>query len=273
MAANRRLGVTRLSGRQLSSVPGDPAARREALPLLADTRRVSRISRTRPVPIRSHRPVAQPHVLLRRAMVQNKPARGTPGSRATTYLAIPLLACIALLGDSIARDRSFLRVDAVEQLPELLLAAIGALAVTALATWVAMDPVVACKRGAFLRRCSLAVGPLSLFPLLIVLQDDTHVRAPAPDLNPWGLPCLFLVYLIAAFSLIVLAAELRHRRSELMTWQGAAFGSAAASWSALALLMHCPGAEPQHLVVGHVLPICALPLLGLVMARHVLRLL
>jgi hypothetical protein len=206
-------------------------------------------------------------------IIQDRVPHAARVRRQRTFLALPLLACIVLLADALVRDRPFVRVDAIDRLPSLLLAAFGALAVTALATWFATDSRLRWRCGTSLRFAALAAGPLSLFPLLIVLGDDVQAQARHHDLHHWGLPCFFLAYVIAAASLIVLAAELRRRGSVLVTWQGVALGSAAASWSALALLMHCPGAEPQHLVVGHVLPICALPLVGLVLARHALRLL
>lgn len=240
----------------------------------ADTRRDSRISFTRrvspPHEPRLRRTRAAP---LRLASAQNKPSRTTRVRRQRTLLTIPLLTCAALLADALLRNRSFLRADALERLPLLLPVALGALAVTAVITWFATDPALAWRRAASLRCSALAAGPLSLFPLLIVLRDDPLAGERAHDLHRWGLPCFFLAYLIAAASLLVLAADLRRRASLLVTWQGVALASAAASWSALGLLMHCPGAEPQHLLVGHVLPICALPLIGLVLARRALRLL
>jgi hypothetical protein len=212
-------------------------------------------------------------VPLRLAIAENREARTTRVQRQWLVLTLPLIACAVLLGDALLRNRSFLRADALSRLPTLLPAALGALATTALATWLATDPGASFKRAASLRCSALSCGPLSLLPLLIVLRDDARSAEHGHDLHRWGLPCFFLAYLIAAASLIVLKLELSRRRSLLVTWQGVALASAAASWSALALLMHCPGAEPQHLVVGHVLPICALPLLGLLLARRALRLL
>lgn len=230
-----------------------------------------RISETRRIPLprlSRHERTRSP---LRVARAENKPSRAVRMGLQRRVLALPLLACGALLGDSLLRNRSFLRVDALDRLPSLLPAALVALTVTAVATWLATDSRLAWRRAASLRVCALAAGPVSLIPLLIVLRDE-HPTGDPHELHAWGVPCFFLAYLIAAISLVVLAADLRRARSLLVTWQGVALASAAASWSALALLMHCPGAEPQHLIVGHVLPICALPLLGLVLARHALRL-
>lgn len=252
---------------------GVAATRVSDMPKLGGTRRISRTSATRHVSIPAHLRSLRAGVPLRLAIAENRAVRTTRVQRQWLLLSLPLVASLVLLADALLRNRSFLRADALDRLPRLLPAALGALAITAAATWLATDSAAALRRAASLRCSALLAGPLSLLPLIIVLGDETHAGERAHDLNRWGLPCFFLAYLIASASLIVLKMDLRRRRSLLVTWQGVALASAAASWSALALLMHCPGAEPQHLVVGHVLPICALPLLGLLLARRALRLL
>jgi hypothetical protein len=53
--------------------------------------------------------------------------------------------------------------------------------------------------------------------------------------------------------------------------RGAALGAAAGAWGGLAVFVFCPSGEPQHLLIGHVLPIALFTLLGGVALTKVLR--
>ena len=200
---------------------------------------------------------------------------GADSKRATrrwTLLWLPSIACALLCADALVRGRNRLRPDLVARLHELLPGAIGVLVVAGLATVVAGSP----GTGRFGQRPSarwsaLTAGPLSTLPVLFLARDSWPAPPLSPELDRWGFPCFFLAYLIAALSLVALARELRRLGSVLPSWRGAALGSVAGVWSALALFVHCPGVELEHLLVGHVLPICSLPLIGLLLAQRFLR--
>jgi hypothetical protein len=51
-------------------------------------------------------------------------------------------------------------------------------------------------------------------------------------------------------------------------WRSAAVGAAAGAWAALALLVHCPSVEAQHLLIGHLLPVALAPLFGVLLIRR-----
>jgi hypothetical protein len=42
-------------------------------------------------------------------------------------------------------------------------------------------------------------------------------------------------------------------------------------WAGIAVFMFCPSGDPQHLLVGHVLPLVILPIIGAVVMPRWLR--
>ena len=220
-------------------------------------------------------PLARPpaHVLerLRAQLAVEPPA--PPTARGRKWLTLPLAAIALLSLDVIVRHNSLLRADARDALdvgiPGIVAALIVALLTTLAASSRGKDGLGA--RVSVLRWSALAVGPLSSLPMLLLMS-----RGPQPaleqQLDPWGLPCFVIAAAMAAISLFVLIGELRNSVPVAAGWRSAALGSAAGAWAGLALLLHCPGAEAKHLAMGHLLPICLFPLLGLLFARRTLRL-
>jgi hypothetical protein len=51
---------------------------------------------------------------------------------------------------------------------------------------------------------------------------------------------------------------------------GAALGAASGAWGGLLIHLHCPYADPLHMVLGHVLPIAVLAGIGVLLGRRVL---
>jgi hypothetical protein len=50
---------------------------------------------------------------------------------------------------------------------------------------------------------------------------------------------------------------------------GAAIGAASGAWGALAIQLHCAHTSPTHVVLGHILPVVALTLVGVVLGDRV----
>jgi len=199
--------------------------------------------------------------------------RATPRAvRRVMLLWLPVLTCALLGADLLVRNRSLLRADLLDRRERLLPAVLGLLVAAGWATLLATSTDRRGRRpAAALRWSALAAGPLSTLPLLFLAGHGTAVASADTHLDRWGLPCFFLAYLIAAPSLVLLARELRRRFSVFSTWRSTALASVAGSWSALTLLLHCPGVQLEHLLVGHVLPIFLLPAIGLWLARRCLR--
>lgn len=216
------------------------------------------------------------HVLerLRAQMAEEPPAPTASPSRRAKWLALPAAALLLLGVDVAVRHNSLLRSDAGLLAGVCIPAAIGALLIAIVTT------VIATSRGrsglgervSLLRWSALAVGPLSLVPMALLMNMGADHGAFEQHLDPWGLPCFAISTAIAAVSLIVLVRELRRSVPVAAGWRAAALGSAAGAWAGLALLLHCPSAEPQHLAVGHLLPIMLFPLAGLWVAQRFLRL-
>jgi hypothetical protein len=232
---------------------------------LANTRQV--VGQTRPV-----RPSGGLRFLPRGAHAAETELRAQRAVRRWTLLWLPVIACCVLGADLIVRNRSLLRADLLERRDPLLAGLAGVLVAAGLATFLATcaSPNELARRTS-LRWSALAAGPLSTLPVLFLATHGAAASRLEPHLDRWGFPCFFLAYLIAAVSLVVLARELRRLYTALASWRSAALASAAGSWSALALFVHCPGVQLEHLLVGHVLPICLLPLFGLWLARRCLR--
>ena len=236
----------------VSPPDGDPSERGRSLPL--------------------ERPPA--HVLerLRAQLAVEPPER--PAPRGRKWLALPLSAFALLVIDVAVRRNNLLRADADSVLGVGIPSAAGALMLALLTTFIATSRGKngLGERVSLLRWSALAVGPLSVIPMLLLVNLGAHSRQLEQHLDPWGMPCFVISTAIAAVSLVVLVRELRRSVPVAAGWRSAALGSAAGAWAGLALLLHCPGAEAKHLAMGHLLPICLFPLLGLLFARRTLRL-
>ncbi|MET0342978.1 MAG: NrsF family protein [Polyangiales bacterium] len=216
------------------------------------------------------------HVLdrLRAQMANEPPPIASSPSRRAKWLALPLAALLLLGLDVAVRHNSLLRADAGLLLGVCIPSAVAALLIAIVTT------IIATSRGksglgervSVLRWSALLVGPLSVLPMAFLVQEGTDHGAFEQHLDPWGLPCFAISLGIAAVSLLVLVRELRRSVPVAAGWRAAALGSAAGAWAGLALLLHCPSAEPQHLAVGHLLPIMLFPIAGMWVAQRFLRL-
>lgn len=214
------------------------------------------------------------HVLDQlRAKMAVEPAERL-ASRGRKWLALPLSAFALLVADVAVRHNSLLRADASSVLGICIPSALAALMLALLTTFVATSRGKhgLGERVSVLRWSALSVGPLSIVPMLLLVNLGAEPGPLEQSLDPWGLPCFVIASAIAAVALFVLIAELRRSVPVAAGWRSAALGSAAGAWAGLALLLHCPSGEPQHLAVGHLVPICLFPLLGSLFAQRALRL-
>lgn len=204
-----------------------------------------------------------------------KPAR-SPWARRLWLLLPPLVAVLLIAADGILRSRGFWRHDADTVQRVCLPSAIAALGV---AVWTTIMATSHGRHGlgervGVLRSIALSVAPLSLVPILLLagFGSANADNPPGEALHPWGVPCFVLAIAIAAGSLLVLAVRFRRTVVVAAGWRAAALSAAAASWSGLALLVHCSSVDLQHLLAGHFLPILLFPMLGALVAYRTLKL-
>jgi len=204
-----------------------------------------------------------------------RPASRSPRLRAAALLLLPLITLATLALDAVLRQRGILRADAGSIARVCMPSALAALALAVLSTAVAVSRGRHSlgQRVSTLRLATLAVAPLSLLPMLwLALAGDGSSSHPDEALHPLGLPCFTVASVIAGASLLVLILELRHSVAVALGWRSAALGSAAAAWSAFALLVHCSSVDLTHLMIGHWIPIVAFPLVSLIVAQRYLKL-
>lgn len=106
-----------------------------------------------------------------------------------------------------------------------------------------------------------------LRPLHSGAADDVAMTGVA--ISPWGLRCLLIATVVSASVLVIFAGALRRAVVVASGLRGAALGAAAGAWGGLAVFVFCPSGEPQHLFVGHVLPIALFTLLGSVASMRI----
>lgn len=200
-----------------------------------------------------------------------KPAPRKPRKLAWTLLSLPLITLAVLGLDVFVRHRALLRDDLLGSFSVCVPSAIGAVALALWTTLLALSPGDhgLGERVSVLRWSTLSVAPLSLIPMAFLVR----LRGPGEPLtehfDPWGLPCFAIASAVAMATLWLLARKLRGSVAVAVGWRSAALGAAAGAWSGLALLIHCPSVEAQHMLVGHLLPICLFPVIGLIMRRFV----
>lgn len=183
-------------------------------------------------------------VLIASELVYGRPAAGLDidvGSRVALLTVLALLAAVALMSTSFAlrQGRTGLGIGSA------WLVSIAALVVPVYAALTVLRPVH-----------SGAAGEVALTGVAI---------------SPWGFRCLFIAALVSASVLAILAAALRRAVAVASNLRGAALGAAAGAWGGLAVFAFCPSGEPQHLLVGHVVPIAIFTLLGGVALTRTLR--
>jgi len=194
--------------------------------------------------------------------------------RSALCLTLPAVVLIVLALDALLRGRGLWRSDAgsLAQLAVPVLTAL-ALAVVATALSLSRGQSGLGERVGVQRAVALGVAPLSLVPMFVLARASVEPAGHVAELHhPWGLPCMVTASAIAGASLWLFVRTLKQTVPVALGARSAALGSAAAAWAGLALLVHCASVEPTHLLLGHWLPLCTFPLVGLVAARRSLAL-
>ena len=122
----------------------------------------------------------------------------------------------------------------------------------------------------------LAIVAIVVAPLyaLLTLAVPIHVgdaEATGVTISPWGMRCALLAAGVGLTAMLSLGAALRRAVLVISGMRGAVIGAAAGAWAGLAVFVFCPSGDRLHLLVGHVLPVIALTVTGLVLLPRSLR--
>jgi hypothetical protein len=135
-------------------------------------------------------------------------------------------------------------------------------------------------------REGLGIGSVSLMsiaalviPVYAALTVVRPLHSGAADnvaltgvaISPWGLRCLFVATTVSVPALVILGSALRRAAAVSSGLRGAALGAAAGAWGGFAVFVFCPSGNPQHLLVGHVLPIAVFTVIGAAALTRTLR--
>jgi hypothetical protein len=215
-----------------------------------------------------------------RAAVESTPAATMRTStRIVAALAVvpALTAIIVLIASELVYGQPAAGLEVAVGSPAALLTVLALLAAVAL-----ISTLFASRQG----RSGLGIGStwlvsiaalvVPVYAALTVLQPvhsgaAEEIAATGVVISPWGFRCLFVATLVSAGVLVILAGALRRAVAVSSNLRGAALGAAAGAWGGLAVFAFCPSAEPQHLLVGHVLPVAIFTLLGGVALARALR--
>lgn len=134
----------------------------------------------------------------------------------------------------------------------------GTLALALAATWLALPSrrsMLSPARGQLL---AVAVGA----PLLLLAWMTLWHTTYADPFVRVGLKCFVLTALTAPWPFLALLRVSRRLDPRNARWGGAALGGASGAWAAVMVELWCPLAVPDHVLVGHALPIALLALAG-----------
>jgi hypothetical protein len=142
------------------------------------------------------------------------------------------------------------------------------LLVSALATW-----------GGVLRGSSMLGRPAS-WRLLVATLTPAALLATAlvaalvwpqtmvDDARPRDhVVCIVFTFLCAVGPLVAFALVRRRSDPVAPRLTGAAIGAAAGAWGALSIELHCGHASPEHVLLGHLMPVALLALVGILVGH------
>ena len=113
---------------------------------------------------------------------------------------------------------------------------------------------------------SIALG--MVWPQMLHEATGRHQRV-LWFVAPPHIVCLTATPLFAAGPLIAFALIRRSSDPVAPRLTGAALGTAAGAWAALAIELHCARGAIHHVLIGHVLPVVALALIGMTLGDRV----
>lgn len=134
----------------------------------------------------------------------------------------------------------------------------GTLALAVAATWLSLPPrrsMLSPARGQLL---AVAIGVPVLVGAWLLLWHGTY----ADPLIRTGYRCFALTAATAPWPFMALAYLSRRFDPRHPALAGAALGATAGAWAAVMVELWCPIAVPDHVVLGHVLPLALLALAG-----------
>jgi hypothetical protein len=157
--------------------------------------------------------------------------------------------------------------------PRVLIVFCGLTGLLLAATFVALSRG---PRGFGLGFVSLAAVAALVAPVYaaLVLASPVHTDAgvTAVYISPLGGRCLAIAMIVGVLVLACFTVALR-RSAPVASWlRGGTLGAAAGAWAGLGIFIFCPSGDPQHLLLGHVLPVAVLTLLGFIVIPRVIRL-
>jgi hypothetical protein len=119
---------------------------------------------------------------------------------------------------------------------------------------------------------AVALGtPAILFAIMFVLAAmDPAVKTLHPE--RLGLRCFGLTLAAAIFPLVGLSVVRRHSDPVHPAATGAALGTACGASVGVMVEFWCPVATPEHVAIGHILPIVVLSVFGACLGARVLAL-
>jgi hypothetical protein len=106
---------------------------------------------------------------------------------------------------------------------------------------------------------------------VLTFLEPARSLTTAVEISPWGARCILIAALVGSATLGAFAAALRRAAPVASRVRGAALGAAAGAWAGLAVFVFCPSSDPQHLLLGHVLPVLAFTILGALAVARALR--
>jgi hypothetical protein len=143
----------------------------------------------------------------------------------------------------------------------------GTLALALVATWLALPP----RRSMLSRPAPVLLAVALALPVLLggwlvgwhSTYQDPFVRS--------GFLCFGLTVATAPWPFAVLVFAARRFEPRLPGLAGAALGAAAGAWAAVMAELWCPLSVPDHVAVGHALPVLVLAAAGALAGRWLLR--
>jgi hypothetical protein len=122
----------------------------------------------------------------------------------------------------------------------------------------------------------LASGLVAPIYAALVLISPVHMHTDEAVLSDvmisrWGLRCLVISAIVGLLVLTTFTVALRRSIPTASTLRGAAIGTAAGAWAGLSVFIFCPSGDLLHILVGHILPIVAFTLVGIVFIPRMLR--
>jgi hypothetical protein len=117
---------------------------------------------------------------------------------------------------------------------------------------------------------AVAIGtPAILFAMMFGLAV-AHPEVTLVHPERIGFKCLGLTMAAAAFPLVALALVRQESDPVHPVATGAALGSACGASAGVMVEMWCPVGNPQHVVIGHILPIVLMSILGAALGARII---